>query len=88
MPSFSHSKIGSYETCPLQYKYAYIDRVKVEVEVEDTVETFLGNRVHEALEKLYRDKQFEKLMSMEELLTYFNKMWTEEWKGFEGKRMG
>lgn len=86
MPSFSHSKIGSYETCPLQYKYAYIDRVKVEV--EDTVETFLGNRVHEALEKLYRDKQFEKLMSMEELLTYFNKMWTEEWKGFEGKRMG
>lgn len=86
MPSFSHSKIGSYETCPLQYKYAYIDRVKVEV--EDTVETFLGNRVHEALEKLYRDKQFEKLMSMEELLTYYNKLWTEEWKGFEGKRMG
>lgn len=86
MPSFSHSKIGSYETCPLQYKYAYIDRVKVEV--EDTVETFLGNRVHEALEKLYRDKQFEKLMSMEELLTYYNKLWTEEWKDFEGKRMG
>lgn len=86
MPSFSHSKIGSYETCPLQYKYAYIDRVKIEA--ADTVETFLGNRVHEALEKLYRDKQFEKLMSMEELLTYYNKLWTEEWKGFEGKRMG
>ena len=78
MPSFSHSKIESYETCPLQYKYAYIDRVKVEA--EDTVESFLGNRVHEALEKLYRDKQFEKWMSMEELLTYYNKLWTEEWK--------
>lgn len=78
MPSFSHSRIGSFETCPLQYKYAYIDRIKVEV--EDTVETFLGSRVHEALEKLYRDKKFEKLLTMEELLAYFNKRWKEEWK--------
>lgn len=78
MPSFSHSRIGSYETCPLQYKYAYIDRIKVEV--EDTVETFLGTRVHEALEKLYRDKRFEKLLILEELLAYFNKRWKEEWK--------
>ena len=28
MPSFSISKIGSYETCLLQYKFAYIDRLK------------------------------------------------------------
>jgi len=78
MPSFSHSKIGSFETCSLQYKYAYIDRIKVEA--EDTVETFLGSRVHEALEKLYRDKKFERLMSLEELLAYYNKLWKEEWK--------
>jgi len=78
MPSFSHSRIGSYETCPLQYKYAYIDRIKVEV--EDTVETFLGTRAHEALEKLYRDKKFEKLLTLKELLDYFNMRWKEEWK--------
>lgn len=78
MPSFSHSKIVAFETCPLQYKYAYIDRIKVEA--EDTVETFLGSRVHEALEKLYRDKKFERLMSLEELLAYYNKLWKEEWK--------
>jgi putative RecB family exonuclease len=78
MPSFSHSRIGAYETCPLQYKYAYIDRIKVEV--EDTVETFLGTRVHEALEKLYRDKRFEKWLTLEELLAYFNKRWKEQWK--------
>lgn len=65
MPFFSISKIGAYETCPLQYKYAYIDRIKVEA--EDTVETFLGNIVHKVLEKLYRDKRFEKLMSLEEM---------------------
>ncbi len=78
MPSFSHSKLGTYETCRLQYKYAYIDRIKVEV--EDTVETFLGSRVHDALEKLYRDKQFEKLMSLKELLEFFNGLWQEKWK--------
>lgn len=78
MPSFSHSRIGSYESCPLQYKYSYIDRI--EVEVKDTVETFLGSRVHEALEKLYRDKKFERLLTLEELLAYFNKRWQEEWK--------
>ena len=68
MPSFSISKIGSFETCRLQYRYAYIDRV--EIEVKDTVETFLGIRVHEALEKLYKDRRFEKLISIEELLAY------------------
>ena len=78
MPSFSHSRIGSFENCPLQYKFSYIDNIKVEA--EDTVETFLGSRVHEALEKLYRDKRFEKLMSLEELLEYYKKLWEENWK--------
>lgn len=78
MPSYSHSRIGTFEACKLQYKFAYIDRVKVEV--EDTIETYLGNRVHEALEKLYRDIRFEKLMTREELLAYFNKIWDEKWK--------
>jgi putative RecB family exonuclease len=78
MPSYSHSKIGAFEACKLQYKFAYIDKVKVEA--EDTIETFLGSRVHEALEKLYRDKRFEKLTTLEELLAYFNKIWDEKWK--------
>jgi len=78
MPTYSHSKIGTFETCSLQYKFAYIDKVKVEA--EDTIETFLGSRVHEALEKLYRDKRFEKLMTLEELLAYYNKLWDEKWK--------
>jgi putative RecB family exonuclease len=78
MPSFSHSKIGAYEKCKLRYKFQYIDRIKVEA--EDTIETYLGSMVHEALEKLYRDKRFEKLMRQEELLAYFNKIWKENWK--------
>lgn len=78
MPSFSHSKIGTFEACKLQYKFAYIDKIKVEA--EDTIETYLGIRVHEALEKLYRNKRFEKSTTLEELLTYYNKIWEENWK--------
>lgn len=78
MPSFSHSKIGAFEACRLRYKFQYIDKIKVEA--EDTIETFLGGMVHEALEKLYRDKRFEKLMSLEDLLTYYNKLWEKNWK--------
>ncbi|MEE9500894.1 MAG: PD-(D/E)XK nuclease family protein [Candidatus Aminicenantaceae bacterium] len=77
MATFSHSRLSSYETCPLRYKFAYIDRVKVEA--EDTVETFLGSRAHEALEKLYRNLQFERLLSVDEVLAFFNREWEKNW---------
>jgi putative RecB family exonuclease len=78
MPAFSHSKIGTFEACRLQYKFAYIDKVKIKI--EDTIETFLGSRVHEALEKLYRDKRYEKQTTLPELLTYYKRIWKENWK--------
>jgi hypothetical protein len=51
MPVYSHSRLGTFETCPRQYWFAYIE--KPEIERPDTAEAFLGNRVHEALEHLY-----------------------------------
>jgi putative RecB family exonuclease len=77
MATFSHSRLSSYKNCPLRYKFAYIDRVKVEV--EDTVETFLGSRTHEALEKLYRNLQFERLLSIGDVLAFFNREWEKNW---------
>jgi putative RecB family exonuclease len=73
MPVFSHSRILSYETCPLRYKYAYID--KIEPEAEENVDTYLGNRVHEAMEKLYRNLDLGYLMSEKEILAFFNREW-------------
>jgi putative RecB family exonuclease len=78
MPSFSHSRIGTFETCRLQYRYRYIDRVKVEV--EDTVEAFLGSMVHETLEALYSHVRFSKIMTLEELLEDFDIRWRQRWK--------
>lgn len=77
MPVFSHSKIGAFETCRLQYKYRYIDHVQVKR--PDTVEAYLGSCVHKALEKLYKDIRYEKRMRLEELQTYFDRLWDQDW---------
>jgi len=62
---------------PLKFKYGYID--KVETEIEGSIEAYLGSRVHEALEKLYKDLKFEKENSLQELLDYFNSEWEKHW---------
>ena len=77
MPTYSISRIGAFHDCPLKYNYKYIEKRKTEI--SQSVEAFLGSMVHEALEKLYRDKQVEKLLTLEELLAYFNRRWEEEW---------
>ncbi len=79
MPVFSHSRIISFETCPLRYKFAYIDKIKPEA--EETAESFLGVRTHESLEKLYRNIWYGKLMTKRELLTFFRSQWEKNWTG-------
>ena len=77
MTTYSNSRLGTFEQCKLQYKFQYIDKLKVPQ--EDTIETFLGSRVHESLEKLYKDLKFQKFLSSKELLDYYNKSWKENW---------
>jgi putative RecB family exonuclease len=74
---YSHSRLSKFESCPLQFKFAYID--EVETDVEETVESFLGSRVHEVLEKLYKDLKFQKSNTLQELLDFFNSEWAKNW---------
>jgi putative RecB family exonuclease len=76
MPTYSHSQLSTYETCPHQYKLAYIDKIKIETE---GIEAFMGSRVHDALEKLYRDLKVTKLNSLEEILEYYHQSWEKNW---------
>lgn len=78
MPVYSHSRLSTYETCPLQYKYSYIEKVELEPEVE-TVEAFMGSRVHESLEKLYKDLKLSKVNTVEDLLAYYDETWAKNW---------
>jgi putative RecB family exonuclease len=75
-PQYSHSKLSTFETCPLQYRFRYIDKIKVE---REGVEAFMGKRVHEVLEKLYSDLAGSKLNTLDELLAYYNDQWESKW---------
>jgi putative RecB family exonuclease len=55
----------------------YIDRV--ETEIEQSIEAFLGSRVHETLEKLYRDLGYQKVNTLDELLEFFHSEWKKNW---------
>jgi putative RecB family exonuclease len=78
MPTYSHSQLSTYETCPHQYKLAYIEKIKAETE---GIEAFMGSRVHDALEKLYRDlMKVNKLNSLEETLDFYRQSWEKNWK--------
>jgi len=48
---YSHSRLETFERCPRQFLYRY--RLQLAPESE-SVEAFLGKRVHDVLERLYR----------------------------------
>jgi putative RecB family exonuclease len=78
MPTYSHSRLSTYENCPLKYRFAYVDRVKLE-RMPESIEAFMGKRVHEALEKLYADRMLSKANMLEELLDFYDEAWGQEW---------
>lgn len=77
MATYSHSKISTFENCPFQYKLHYID--KIDVEFPETIEMFMGKRVHETLEKMYQDRKFKKRVSKAMLLKFYKDLWEKEY---------
>lgn len=74
---YSHSRLNCFTGCPYKFKLQYID--KAETEEEEYIEAFLGLRVHETLEKLYKDLKFLKENSLQDLLAFFDKQWEKHW---------
>lgn len=77
MPVYSHSRLETFESCPLKYRFRYID--KIEKPGVQTVEAFLGNRVHEALKKLYDDLVQASRNTLDDLLEFYRQRWKQEW---------
>jgi CRISPR/Cas system-associated exonuclease Cas4 (RecB family) len=71
--SYSNSKIGTFNTCPRQYKFQYVEKAAVEKPV--SVEAFLGDAVHRTLEKLYRLKLDGRVQTVEEILKFYYEYW-------------
>lgn len=74
---YSYSCLSTFEQCPLKYKFRYID--KIEPEIPEPIEAFLGSRVHETLEKLYQDLKNDKIDTLEELVFFYQTQWQQKW---------
>ncbi len=77
MTIYSHSRLGSFESCPKKFYFSYIEKPRIEY--REGVEAFMGKRVHETLEKLYSDLRVTKLNSLKDLLSFYEKEWKRNW---------
>ncbi|HVP31302.1 MAG TPA: PD-(D/E)XK nuclease family protein [Myxococcota bacterium] len=72
---YSHSRLSSFENCPKQFHYRYVLRIPSETE---SIEAFLGKRVHEVLERLYGvAREGRGLPSIEKVVHRFRALWDE-----------
>ncbi|HOI54497.1 MAG TPA: PD-(D/E)XK nuclease family protein [Phycisphaerae bacterium] len=74
---YSHSRLGSFETCPRKYWYQYIGRPKIEA--VQSIEAFLGSRVHGALEEVYKRRIGGQVITADELVASFDACWDRKW---------
>jgi putative RecB family exonuclease len=75
-PVYSHSRLSVFEGCRLRYRLKYVDRVRRDLE---GIEAFVGSRVHEALEALYRDVLMGRTPGADALLDDYRRRWDAEW---------
>jgi RecB family exonuclease len=75
MAEYSISQLGAFETCPLQYRFSYVEKIK---RAEEGIEAFLGQRFHETMEWLYSERAF-RIVPLDELLAYYEVRWAEKW---------
>ena len=75
---YSNSRIETFEQCPHKYRLRYLENIRTDSE---GIEAFVGKRVHEALEKLYRDLKMAKLATLDDLLSFYESEWEKNWHG-------
>ncbi len=75
MVIYSHSRLSSFEQCPLKYKFKYID--KAPPDYESSIEAFLGKKAHETLEWLY-GLPHKKNIELDSVIAYFIERWNAD----------
>jgi len=75
--TYSYSKIDSFNQCRLKFKYRYIDNLMTEIE---TIEAFMGSRVHEVLKEFYDFIKNKVLKPKEWLVSRYDDLWNKNYK--------
>jgi len=75
---YSHSRLSSFENCRKQFEFRYILKIPSESE---SIEAFVGKRVHEILERLYLFVGREQIPGIEKVVDRYQKLWEETYDG-------
>ena len=75
---YSHSRLSTFEQCPLKYEYQYIKKIKPEV--EETIESHIGHCINETFEWLYTLVMQNKIPNLDETVMHYNNLWQEKYK--------
>ncbi len=76
MPKYSYSRLSSFDNCALQYKFNYLD--KLEKDFDNSIESFMGSKVHDALEELYKKQKLGEILTLEQVLDIYKKEWEKD----------
>ena len=75
--SFSYSQLNTFKICPQQYKIIYIYGIKKN---HESIEAFMGKRVHRVLEWLYSKENREKpYITFDNLCQIYDSEWLAHW---------
>jgi putative RecB family exonuclease len=78
---FSHSRLSNFERCPRRFQYRYLLGIAPEGE---SIESYLGKRVHEVLERLYRATTRGFVPTLAQVRMRFRQLWND---GFDAARV-
>ncbi len=73
---YSFSRLKTFHQCPLRYRYRYLQGLK---EAFTSIESYLGNAVHDVLEWLYVERDQGGNPESERMLERFAARWTADW---------
>jgi putative RecB family exonuclease len=73
---YSHSRLATFEDCPKRFEYRYVLKIPTDSE---GIEAFVGKRVHEVLERLYKAAQRNQVPSLEKVIYRYNKLFEESY---------
>jgi len=74
---YSHSRLSSFENCPRQFAYRYVEKIETR---RESIEAFTGKRVHEILERLYHHVgRHQKPPSLAQVQSRFRSDWVATW---------
>lgn len=76
MTIYSHSRLSTFEQCPQKYEFKYIR--KLPPDFGQSIEAFLGSKVHDTLEWIYKNPDLE--TSLDDIIKHFAESWNRDYK--------